>query len=183
MSKRRLTGAITLIAFLSLSVSAYSQEVFFSPNGGCTEKVIQEIGKAQSQIDVAIYSFTSKPIAEALARACEREVNIRILLDRQQAGGQYSRDEYLVENGLSVILDKHDGSMHNKICVIDKKVLITGSFNWSNNAEERNEENMLVFTDSPVVQLYQQRLEHLWEYNGGVTLTDPTTWGEVKVSR
>ncbi len=46
-----------------------------------------------------------------------------------------------------MILDQHAGLMHNKICIIGRKVLITGSFNWSKSTEERNEENILVFTD------------------------------------
>lgn len=183
MRKACLKSAPILLVFLFVSASVHGQEVFFSPNGGCTQKVIQEIDQAQRQIDVAIYSFTSEPIAQALVRAFERGVKIRILLDKQQAAGQYSKDEYLIENGLTVLLDKHAGYMHNKICVIDQRVLITGSFNWSKNAEERNQENMLVFTDSPVVAIYQQRLEYLWEYNGGTTLAKPRTWGKVKASR
>lgn len=113
-----------------------------------------------------MYSFTSEPIAEAMVRAKERGIKIRILMDKQQAGGKYSKYQYFVDNGISVIRDIHARIVHNKIAVIDEKILFTGSFNWTKSAEERNEENLLEFIDeAEVIEVYQKRLDYLWEFN------------------
>jgi len=122
-------------------------------------------------IDVAMYSFTSDPIAQALVNAKERGVKIRVLLDKQQAGSSSSKAEFLANNGILVSLDTHSGYMHNKIAIIDGAVVITGSFNWTESAEERNQENMVVISDPWVVQVYKERFDYLWNYNSGGIIT------------
>ena len=146
---------IYYLLFLILPSSLYPDtKVFFSPKGGCTNEVITHINNAQKTIDIAIYSFTSEPIAQALVKVEDRGVQIRILMDKQQAKGRYSKFSFLANNEVPVCLDKHSGSMHNKIAIIDSVVLLTGSFNWSRNAEERNEENLLVIDDLEIVEIY-----------------------------
>ena len=71
-----------------------------------------------------------------------------------------------MDNTIAVIQDRHAGIMHNKIAVIDGKVLFTGSYNWTKSAEERNEENLLEFIDEEeIIKVYQERLDYLWEFN------------------
>jgi len=177
MVRARWFGIVPFL--ISLPFPLHAQEVYFSPKGGCAERIIQEIDRADSLIDVAMYSFTSEPIAEALVRAFRRGVRIRVLLDKGQAGGKYSKDEYLAQNGIEVVLDRRRGKMHNKFCIIDRNVLITGSYNWTKSAEEENQENMLVFEGSQVVEIYQERFDYLWELNKG-TAAKPSTWGGIK---
>lgn len=58
--------------------------------------------------------------------------------------------------------------MHNKIAIIDGKILFTGSFNWTKSAEEINQENLLEFIDEKkIIKIYQKRLDYLWEFNKG----------------
>ncbi len=158
----------SVVLFLLTANLQADTRVFFSPKGGCTNEVITHINNAQKTIDIAIYSFTSEPIAHALVRVEDRGVQIRILMDKQQAKGRHSKATFLFNNGIPVTLDRHSGCMHNKIAVIDSAVVLTGSFNWSKNAEERNEENLLVIDDLEIVNIYQKRLDYLWKYNKGI---------------
>lgn len=169
MTKRTLALVFTLtLLFLFVSPIYAEIKIFFSPNGGATEETIEQIDKAENYIDIAMYSFTSEPIAEAIIRAKERGVKIRILMDKQQAGGKYSKYQYFVDNGIDVIRDIHAGIMHNKVAVIDGNILFTGSFNWTKSAEVRNEENLLQFIDEPeIIEIYQKRVNYLWKFNGG----------------
>ena len=58
------------------------------------------------------------------------------------------------------------GYMHNKIAIIDGRILFVGSYSWSKSAEERNQENLLQFIDEEeIVKVYQERLDYLWEFN------------------
>lgn len=140
--------------------------IFFSPKGGIAEEIIRQIDNAQKYIDIAIYSFTYEPIAEAIIRAKNRGVKIRILMDKEQSKGKYSKYKFFLDNGISVLQNRHAGIMHNTIAIIDGKVLFTGSYNWSKSAEERNEENLLEFIDEEgVIEIYQERLDYLWDYN------------------
>ncbi|MEA3486011.1 MAG: phospholipase D family protein, partial [Candidatus Aerophobetes bacterium] len=140
--------------------------IFFSPKGGIAEEIIKQIDNAQEYIDIAMYSFTYEPIAEAIIRAKNRGVKIRILMDKGQSQGKYSKYRFFLDNGIAVIQDRHAGIMHNKIAIIDKRILFIGSYNWSKSAEERNEENILEFIDEEkIIRIYQERLNYLWEFN------------------
>src|SRR3989344_3032318 len=117
---------LLLTAFLQ-SISAAQTKVYFSPGGGCTDAIVQEVGRAQKTIDIMMYSFTSRPIIQELEKAKERGVKVRILLDKAQATQKYAKGRYLAQRGFDVKYDAGKGLMHNKVGIFDGKVLITGS--------------------------------------------------------
>lgn len=137
-------------------------EVYFSPNGGCANAIIKEIKKAQSTIDIMMYSLSSRHIANELIKAKNRGIKIRILVDKGQRKQRYTSCRFLIKNGLDVRYDKGHGLMHNKVGIIDGKVLITASFNWTGQADKKNAENLLILTDKELIKKYQKRFEILW---------------------
>jgi phosphatidylserine/phosphatidylglycerophosphate/cardiolipin synthase-like enzyme len=124
-------------------------EVYFSPNGGCTAAIVRELDAATRTIRVQAYSFTSRPIAQALLAAEQRGVTIEVLLDSSNRSDRYSAATFLKNHGIAVLIDGQHAIAHNKIILIDDAVIITGSFNFSRAAEESNAENLLVIRDQP----------------------------------
>jgi len=157
---------ITLLLLNISSLAHADSKVYFSPNGGCQDAVVSEINKAKISIDVAMYSFTSREIAQALVEAKSRKVKVRVVLDKGQKLEGYSKSRYLIEKGFEVKYHNGDGLMHNKFAVIDDKILITGSFNWTAGAEHKNEENLLIITDKDLIKKYEDRFEYLWKSSG-----------------
>ncbi|MBI4707335.1 MAG: phospholipase D family protein [Candidatus Omnitrophica bacterium] len=122
---------------------------YFSPNGGCTEAIITEIKQAKECILVQAYSFTSEPIASALIDAYKRGGKVEIIVDKSQENGKGSKADVVSKAGIPTFIDSKHAIAHNKIILIDHKVIITGSFNFTANAEERNAENLLVIKGNP----------------------------------
>jgi len=164
MNKKHLI--VVYIIAISLStispVFASPIKVLFSPNGGCQEAVVQGISQAQKTIDIAMYDLTTREISQELIKAKARGVQIRVFLDKGEGNGKYSKGRYLMDKGIDVRFYAGTGLMHNKFAVIDNRVLITGSFNWTTSAERKNQENLLIITDENVVKQYSQRFEILW---------------------
>jgi phosphatidylserine/phosphatidylglycerophosphate/cardiolipin synthase-like enzyme len=131
-----------------------SIEVFFSPKGGCTEKIVAELGAAQSRVLVQAYSFTSAPIADALVAAARRGVQTQVILDKSQETEKYSSADFLIHSGIPTRIDPVHDIAHNKIMIIDDRTVITGSFNFTRAAEEHNAENMLVIRDPQLAERY-----------------------------
>ncbi len=129
-------------------------EVYFSPDGGCTAAIISALDKAQRNILVQAYYFTSAPIAEALVRAHRRGVAVTVVLDRSQAGRGYSSAEFLHRAGIATLIDDQHAIAHNKIILIDDELVITGSFNFTQKAESSNAENVLFVRDKSILQKY-----------------------------
>lgn len=136
--------------------------VYFSPDGGATEALVQEINAAQRHILVQAYSFTSAPIAHALVAAHKRGVVVKAVLDKSNETTQYTGATFLANAGIPVLVDGRHAIAHNKIMVIDSATVVTGSFNFTKAAEEKNAENLLILKENPeLVRLYTQNfLEH-----------------------
>jgi phosphatidylserine/phosphatidylglycerophosphate/cardiolipin synthase-like enzyme len=134
--------------------------VYFSPRGGATDAVVQAIHAAQHQILVQAYSFTAAPIAKALLDAHKRGVHVFAVLDKSNETDKYSAATFLVNAGIRTVIDDQHAIAHNKVMVIDRATIITGSFNFTKAAEERNAENLLVITDAPaLVQAYEANIQ------------------------
>lgn len=126
--------------------------VWFSPEGGCTEAVVGELTKAQREVLVQAYSFTSAPIAKALVDAKGRGVKVTVVLDKSQRGEKYSSATFLLNHQVATNIEPKHAIAHNKIMIIDgTTTIITGSFNFSRAAEEKNAENLLVIRNRPAL--------------------------------
>lgn len=140
-------------------------DIYFSPNGGAADYIIKFIDKTKHTLDVAVYSLTHDKIAEALIKAKDRGVKIRLLTDALQAKGANSDDELLELSGVNIRRDTQSGLMHHKFAISDNKALGFGSFNWTVNADTRNAENWNVCRIKYAIESYQKEFEKIWEIN------------------
>ena len=131
-----------------------SWSVYFSPKGGCTEAAVSAIAGAKRSVLVQAYSFTSAPIAEALANAHKRGVNVQVILDKSNLHEEYSAADSLIQAGIPTWIDSAHAIAHNKVMVIDGETVITGSFNFTKAAEEHNAENLLIVHDAKLAARY-----------------------------
>jgi phosphatidylserine/phosphatidylglycerophosphate/cardiolipin synthase-like enzyme len=129
-------------------------EVHFSPRGGCTDAIVGEIKSARTSILIQAYSFTSAPIAKAMVEAHRRGVHVEIILDRSHKTTTYSSADFLLHAGIPVLIDSEHAIAHNKIMIIDGQTVITGSFNFTKQAEQSNAENLLVIRDKILADQY-----------------------------
>ena len=100
-------------------------------------------------------------LVEALKEAKERGVEVKVILDRLPATSKYSQKQNLTESGIStrIMLQK---TMHNKFVVIDNELVLTGSFNWTSNADEKNDENLVFLADKKIASQYSEEFFELW---------------------
>jgi phosphatidylserine/phosphatidylglycerophosphate/cardiolipin synthase-like enzyme len=150
---------------------APSIRLYFSPNGGGTEAIVSEIRNARGEVLVQAYSFTSTPIAKALLDARKRGVKVTVILDKSQKTASYSSADFLRNSGIATYIDGKHAIAHNKIMIIDRECVITGSFNFTKAAEEKNAENILVIRGNPdltskYIGNFDWHLRHSEPYQG-----------------
>jgi phosphatidylserine/phosphatidylglycerophosphate/cardiolipin synthase-like enzyme len=148
-----VTGGITLdfmVRWLYRKIATPpSVTSHFSPKGGCTDAIVHELNHARREVLVLAYSFSSKPIAQALIDAKTRGVKVEILLDKSNEQEAYSDVAFFMEQGLAPLIDSQHAIAHNKIMVVDQRTLLTGSFNFTHQAEAENAENLLIIKGHP----------------------------------
>jgi phosphatidylserine/phosphatidylglycerophosphate/cardiolipin synthase-like enzyme len=171
---------ITATIFLVLSIIVITIPVFafdvdvtnvcFSPHGGCTEAIVNQIDNAKSEILIQAYSFTSAPIAKALVDAHKRGIHVEIILDKSNKSKKYSAGDFTAHMGVATYIDSKHAIAHNKIMIIDKETVITGSFNFTKAAEEKNAENLLIIRSKKLAETYidnwYKHKEHSEKYEG-----------------
>lgn len=161
-------GMATILAFPIFSFAVdvpinTTAKVYFSPNGGCTQAIIQEIDRAKAEILVQAYSFTSAPIAKALLIAHKKGVQVVAVLDKSNKTAKYSSATFLFNSGIPIFIDSAHAIAHNKIIIIDRETVITGSFNFTKSAEEKNAENILILKSKDLAKEYLK----YWEKHEG----------------
>ncbi|MGO9120486.1 MAG: phospholipase D family protein [Desulfomonilaceae bacterium] len=146
-----------------LTLNNVPAEVFFSPNGGCTDAIVAEIDKAKSSVLLQAYSFTSTPITKALIDAHKRGVKVEAIFDKSQRNRRCTSD--LINAGIPTYIDNQRGKAHSKILIIDGATVITGSFNFTKSAENINRENLIILKSRDLARLYAENWKKQKEYS------------------
>jgi phosphatidylserine/phosphatidylglycerophosphate/cardiolipin synthase-like enzyme len=147
-------GAVVPLLPWSVVAADAPWEVCFTPGGDCTKAIVTAIAGARRSIYVQAYSFTSKPIARALAAAHRRGVRVEIILDQGSLKEHHTAADLLTGSGVPVFVDAAHVLAHNKVMVIDEGTVITGSFNFTYAAQRDNAENLLILRDSALAVRY-----------------------------
>jgi phosphatidylserine/phosphatidylglycerophosphate/cardiolipin synthase-like enzyme len=153
---------LAVVAALLLPSAAQAGAVVatcFTPGEECADLIVREIAGARRSVAVQAYSFTSAPIAEALAAAHRRGVEVVAVLDKSQRSERYSGATYLANAGIPVRIDARHAIAHNKVIVVDKRHTITGSYNFTKAAEEKNAENVVVIDGADIAARYLDNIK------------------------
>jgi phosphatidylserine/phosphatidylglycerophosphate/cardiolipin synthase-like enzyme len=161
-----LIGTVLLaVLFLRVVSGCASREepkivkVCFTPGEDCLSLIKKVIAKAEDEILVQAYVFTSRPIATALANAYKKGVMVKVLVDRSQLGHKGSQLKKLLKAGVAVWVDDVAGIAHNKVMILDKNYVVTGSYNWTASAEYDNAENIVVIDHEVTNRSYRDNWE------------------------
>jgi phosphatidylserine/phosphatidylglycerophosphate/cardiolipin synthase-like enzyme len=137
--------------------------VYFSPVGQCEEQIIYWINQANESIYICVYSFTLDSVGDALVNAFHRNVTVKVVFDKSQVS-KYSEYHTLQGVGIDVRNDTNSGLMHHKFMIVDEFTVLTGSYNWSKNAEENNNENLLVVQGKDIAIEYEMEFWRVWNW-------------------
>ncbi len=146
-------------------------EVYFSPDDGVASRLVELIDNSQSSVYALAFVFTSDPLAKAMRDAVERGVQVRIVVEKDQAGNMGSEVEDLLKGGADLRLDTNPNSMHHKVILIDETTVVTGSYNFSRSAEDFNDENVIIVHSPSLAQ------EYLVEFNSIIDGTEKPLFG------
>ncbi len=145
-------------------VNAEVLGVYFTPPAGAADAIVQAVDASEHEVLVQAYGFTHNAIAQALVRAHQRGVKVRVLLDKKSKSANHFVIDVLTQDQIEVRQDGKHAIAHNKVMVIDETVVITGSFNFTNSAETRNAENFLVLKSTELAQKYKLQWLNHWAH-------------------
>ena len=136
--------------------------IYFTPPTGAASGVVRQIDLAKKSVKVMAYGFTSLPIAESLARAAGRGVRVELIEDQKSATNNRQAISVIQQSGAVVKADGEHAIAHNKVILIDDDIVITGSYNFTNSAEKRNAENLLILRSPYAMKRYIENWQIHW---------------------
>lgn len=137
-------------------------EVYFSPKDKTSTRIIQLIKNAKSYIYIPAFLITHTNISNELITAKQRGVDVRIIIDANSTSTRNTKHQILRQNGILLKTENYAGKLHSKTMIIDDEYLITGSMNFSNSGENKNDENVLIIRNSKIAQAHKKFFLYLW---------------------
>jgi len=146
-----------------LTIDGIPLEVYFSPDDGVAARIMKLLRGAESSIHFMAYSFTADDFGEIIRQKAKGGLRVFGVMDESQVksnqGGEFAPFQ---EAGLKVYKDGNPGQMHHKVIIIDEKIVITGSYNFSASAERKNDENVVIIFDEQLAAQYLKEFERVY---------------------
>ncbi|MFN7684824.1 MAG: phospholipase D-like domain-containing protein [Oligoflexia bacterium] len=143
------------------SPQALAVDTCFSPDEACDEKLASLIASAKKSVDVAVFDINLDQVVHQIL-VQSRRIAVRVLVDKRQSRGQHSLVPVLIKGGARVRTGYQRGIMHHKFVIVDGTRLMTGSFNFTNGAAFKNQENQLYINLPKILERYNNRFEKSW---------------------
>ena len=169
---------ISFLSIVSISCSmipnAYSDsadiKVCFTPGERCDKEIINEINHENNRVFVEAYYLTSASIINSIIKSSERGAEVKVILDKSQERGKNMRYmDLLTSHSVPVWIDNTVSIAHNKIIILGDHEVITGSYNFTKSAQEKNAENVIIIHSADVqkkfLDNFQRRLSHSYLRN------------------
>jgi len=141
-------------------------EIKFARSESVADVIIGHLQEATSSIDGALYRFNHPGLAQAMEEVVERGVRIRLVVDGNKYKESRTTQELLSSGVIPFRLafgrQGRGSKMHHKFVILDQQTVVTGSYNWTHESEEENQENLLILRDEYSVEAYSQEFEALW---------------------
>ena len=138
--------------------------VYFTPPANAAAAIVKAIDDSEREVLVQAYGFTHNAIAQALVRAHQRGVTVRVLLDQKSDTSNRYVIGVLTDAQIEMREDGKHAIAHNKVMVIDQTIVITGSFNFTNSAATRNAENFLMLKSADLAERYRLQWQNHWAH-------------------
>jgi len=147
-----------------INLDQVKTEALFFPHDGERKylRFLEYIASAKKTMDVCMFTITCDRVARALVNACLQGVVVRVICDDEKVADAGSDIMTLVKAGIEVRTDNTTAFMHHKFAILDGKVLLNGSFNWTKQAHEANRENILITSDPVAVASFATEFNAIW---------------------
>jgi len=145
------------------SIEGTDVEVYFSPDDGVANRLLELLTEAEESIYFLAFSFTTDELGQIIRTQADNGLDIAGVMEDEQVRSNIGTEYDLFKQaGLKVFVDGNEGQMHHKTLIIDERIVITGSYNFSRSAETRNDENLIVIYNPEIADFYMEEFTRMY---------------------
>ncbi len=165
MFEKNLFGTDTLAdtPYSSVMINGTLVEVYYSPDDGAAARLLSLINNAQKSIYFLAYSFTANDLGAAIRKRAADGLSVAGVMDDGQINSNLGSEyDPFMQAGVDVRRDGNSGLMHHKVIIIDRSIVITGSYNFSNSAETSNDENLVIIHSADAAAEFMSEFQRVY---------------------
>jgi len=148
----------------TVTIDGTRVDVYFSPDDGVLTALYNLLSEATDSIYFLAFSFTTNELGDIVRQKAEDGLAIKGVMDEEQIASNTGTEfDPFRQAGLDVRIDGNDGQMHQKVFIIDGKIVVTGSYNFSKSAEEKNDENIIIIYNEKIAEQYMQEFQRVYK--------------------
>lgn len=148
----------------TLTIDSTRVDTFFSPDDGVASQIATVLSGAEKSIYFLAFSFTSNDLGDIIREKAEDGLTVRGVMDEEQVNSNQGTEyDPFKQADLDVRIDGIEGQMHHKIFIIDESIVVIGSYNFSQSAETRNDENILIIYNEAIAKQFMMEFERVWK--------------------
>ncbi len=148
----------------TLTIDSTRVDTFFSPDDGVASQIATVLSGAKESIHFLAFSFTSNDLGDIVREKAEDGLTVRGVMDEEQiSSNQGTEFDPFKQAEINVRIDGIEGQMHHKIFIIDESIVVIGSYNFSQSAETRNDENLLIIYNEAIAKQFMREFERVWK--------------------
>ncbi|UOR13366.1 phospholipase D-like domain-containing protein [Halobacillus amylolyticus] len=139
--------------------------IFSKSNKSPKQKVINVIDNSEKSLDIAMFLLTEGDFVTHISKATQRGVNVRVITDKTQVVDQTKQTaniQKLIQSGVPVKINTHEGNMHLKVMISDKKLTTSGSYNFTYSAENKNDEVLVIIKSKKIAEEWTDKFNEMW---------------------
>ena len=145
-----------------LTIDGTDLEVYFSPDDGVAAQIIELLSNAEESIYFMAFSLTTDEFGEIIREKANHGVTVNGVMEEEQVKSNIGTEyDFFKQAKLEVFTDGNEGQMHHKTFIIDEKIVVTGSYNFSRSAEIRNDENIVIIYSEPVAKFFMGEFQRV----------------------
>ena len=146
----------------SVVVDGTQIQVLFAAEDEAMDYILPYLANAQSSIRFMAFSFTYDNMEDVITDRFENGVDVAGVFEKLGSSTEYSELGDMYCSKMKVRRDGNGGFLHHKVVIVDERIVITGSLNFSDNANDSNDENVIIVDNSDIAALYLEEFERVW---------------------
>jgi phosphatidylserine/phosphatidylglycerophosphate/cardiolipin synthase-like enzyme len=149
----------------NITVDGTRIDTYFSPDDHVLDALYALLSGANESIYFLAFSFTSNELGDIVRQKAETGLDIKGVMDEEQIASNTGTEfDPFRQAGLDVLIDGNDGQMHHKVFIVDGRIVVLGSYNFSRSAEERNDENIIIVYNEKIADFFMQEFDRVYDH-------------------
>ncbi len=146
-----------------LTINGVRVENYFAPEDKIGNKLVDLVKGAKKSIHFMAFSFTLSDLGQAMRTQAKKGVEVRGVFETRGSDTQYSEYEAMRKARLDVLTDGNPYTMHHKVIIIDGEIVVFGSYNFTSNADQSNDENLLIIYSPEIAAQFEAEFLRVYE--------------------